>query len=293
MYVITGAYGFIGSNMVAYLNSLGIDDIIIIDDYVDLKSKSNLNDNQFKNKHNISLDKKTILPDTEIDAVFHFGAISDTLEKDNFKFKYYNIDYTNILNSVCKERSIPLIFSSSAAVYGNGNGPLNLYAMSKLTSENDIKNDAMCLRLFNVYGPNEQHKGRMSSVMFKWFNELKDKNSIKIFENSTNYIRDFIYVQDVCRIAYECLAKYKPGVYDVGSGKSTSFEYIADLMINLNQGGIKNYIEIPEDLKIQYQNNTKSDLSKLHLIEIMLNCKTIDDGIKLYFNYLNKLLNER
>ena len=79
--------------MVAYLNTLGIDDIIIIDDYVNLKSKSNLNDNQFKNKHNISLDKKTILPDTKIDAVFHFGAISDTLEKDNFKFKYYNIDY--------------------------------------------------------------------------------------------------------------------------------------------------------------------------------------------------------
>ena len=100
MYIITGAYGFIGSNMVAYLNSLGIDDIIIIDDYVDLKSKSNLNDNQFKNKHNISLDKKTILPDTEIDAVFHFGAISDTLEKDNLKY----------INDILKWKSISLCF---------------------------------------------------------------------------------------------------------------------------------------------------------------------------------------
>ena len=288
MYVITGAYGFIGSNMVAYLNSLGIDDIIIIDDYVDLKSKSNLNDNQFKNKHNISLDKKTILPDTEIDAVFHFGAITDTLEKDNFKFKYYNIDYTNILNSVCKERSIPLIFSSSAAVYGNGEGPLNLYAESKLISENNIKNDAVCLRFFNVYGPNEQHKDRMSSVIFKWFYELKENNIIQIFENSENYKRDFVYVLDVCKNAFSMVSNYRPDIYDIGSGESTSFEHVANLLIKLNKTGKKQYIRMPEDLNYQYQKNTKADLSKLHLLENISSPTTIDDGIKLYFNYLNK-----
>jgi ADP-L-glycero-D-manno-heptose 6-epimerase len=220
--VVTGAQGFIGSTMVSHLNSMGIDSIIGVDDLsIDT---NNLRGCKLNRLHPISVSEADILPSGDIEAVFHFGAISNTLERDVAKMHHYNTLYTQVLNKVCKQRCIPLIFSSTAAIYGNGSGTLNLYAQSKLESENEISDHAVCLRLFNVYGQRESHKGRMASVAFKWLQELRETNTIRIFENSNQYMRDFVFVDDVCKTAYTLLSMYKPGVYDLGSGVSRSFE---------------------------------------------------------------------
>lgn len=267
--VVTGAQGFIGSTMVSHLNSMGINSIVGIDN--SLIDTNNLQGCKLHGLHPISVNEADILPSGDIEAVFHFGAISNTLEKDAAKVYHYNTLYTRVLNKVCKQRHIPLIFSSTAAVYGNGNGPLNLYAQSKLESENEISDYAMCLRLFNVYdglGHRQSHKGRMASVQFKWLQELRETNTIRIFENSNQYMRDFIFVNDVCETTYNLLSVYKPGVYDLGSGVSKSFEEVADSLIAYHGSGSKTYIPMPEDLKVQYQTNTRADMSKLQSIGI-------------------------
>lgn len=284
MIVITGAQGFIGSTMVAYLNHIGITDLVAVDDFgIDQQKEyaykvdyTNLQDCQFRSIYPISLDQSKILPKGDVQAVFHFGAITNTLEKDLTKIEYYNTAYTRILNQVCKNRKIPLIFSSTAAIYGNGNGPLNLYAKSKLQSEIEISDYAMCLRLFNVYGKKESKKGKMASVIFKWQEELKNTNSILLFENSIQYSRDFVFVEDVCRISYELLSVYTPGIYDVGTGISRSFETVADILISSIGNGKKNYIPIPENLKMQYQTNTRADTSNLKKLGIAPPTTTIE-----------------
>jgi len=290
MIIVTGAQGFIGSTMISYLNSIGMTDIVAVDDfgidhqkgYAYRADYTNLQDCRIQSIHPVCLSELDILPAGNIDVVFHFGAISNTLEKDVSKINYYNTEYTRILGQVCNKKSIPLIFSSTAAVYGNGDGPLNLYAESKLQSENDISGHAACLRLFNVYGHREKHKGRMASVIFKWQQELQDTNSICLFENSNKYMRDFVFVNDVCKIANDILKVYKPGVYDLGSGHSRSFEEVADCLIKQNGLGIKKYISMPNDLKSQYQENTKADMQGLLNLGIIPPMTSIEDGIKTY-----------
>lgn len=290
MIVVTGAQGFIGSTMIFYLNSIGIYDIVAVDDfgidsqkgYVYRADYTHLQDCKLKNIHPISANESDILPAGNIDAVFHFGAISNTLEIDASRIDYYNTEYTRILNQVCSKKNIPLIFSSTAAVYGNGNGPMNLYAKSKLQSEKDISSHAACLRLFNVYGHRESHKARMASVVFKWRQELQHTGSICLFENSSTYMRDFVFVNDVCKIAYDVFNFYKPGVYDLGSGHSRSFEEVADCLIEQNGIGNKKYISMPDDLKSQYQTNTKADMHGLFSLGIIPPMTSIENGIKTY-----------
>lgn len=294
MIVVTGAQGFIGSVMVGYLNRLGHDDIVVVDDfeideqrgYAVRANYTNLQKCDFKSIHPISVDPERILPVGDIRGVFHFGAISNTLERDAKKIQHYNVDYTRVLSEVCKKRSIPLVFSSSAAVYGHGNGPVNQYAQSKLDSENDISSSAVCLRFFNVYGPNEYHKGRMSSVILKWYNELKNTGKIKIFENSHDYSRDFIYVEDVCRVAYNAFANPKPGVYDLGTGVSESFETVADCVIRSFGGGSKQYVPMPEDLREQYQKNTQANTQAIRSFGWADSFTNVSDGVDRYFQYL-------
>jgi ADP-L-glycero-D-manno-heptose 6-epimerase len=173
-----------------------------------------------------------------------------------------------------------MVFASSAAVYGNGNGPLNLYAESKLQSERDISDHAVCFRLFNVYGKNESHKGRMSSVILKWWNELTRDGCIRIFEGSESFKRDFIHVQDVCRILWNGVSM-SAGVYDLGTGISHSFDSLADMVLSTHESGRKIHIPMPEDLRSQYQTDTKAAASPF--IE---GCISLSDGVNLYCNYL-------
>ena len=293
MMVVTGAYGFIGSCMVKHLNSLGINDVVAIDDLDGgWGDPANIDGCKVKDIQSISFSSEDIIPTGKIDAVFHFGAISNTLEKDSERIDRYNVRYTKILSDVCKDRNIPMIFSSTAAVYGNGSGPLNKYAQSKLDSEVMIKDSAVCFRLFNVYGPNENHKGRMSSVILKWFNELRKTGCIKIFENSSLYKRDFIYVDDVCGVVYAASKKYKPGVYDLGTGVAESFERVADCVLDIVGYGIKQYISMPKDLGDQYQLNTIADdkpIIRLKWIDIPI--RGIDEGISTYYKNENHKIN--
>lgn len=290
MMVVTGAYGFIGSAMVRYLNTLGITDIALIDDVGTNCNfgRSYLYDKKFTSIHPIFFNQDSILPDGDIKGVFHFGAITNTLEKDEDRLQKYNVFYTKLLGDVCRDRKIPLIFASSAAIYGNGNGPLNPYAKSKLQSEEDIKNAAVCLRLFNVYGPNEYHKGRMSSVILKWIREINSHKSAMLFENSHLYQRDFIYVLDVCKVAFKAFLNFVPGVYDLGTGTSTDFDHLASLVLTeYNKEAIKKYIPMPNDLKSQYQINTKANIKSI--VENQWtdgNFISINEGVRTYCFYV-------
>lgn len=282
MIVVTGAGGFIGSVVLGYLNSRGIDDIAVIDNLPNESQYKNLVGKQYKTLRST---EDLWFTDTDISAVVHMGANSSTLEKDWNSLYLTNVKSTRNWNQFCKERDIPFIFTSSAAVYGNGQGPLNQYAFSKQVSEQEIT--GAVLRLFNVYGPNEYHKGRMASTVFHWYDQLESNGVIKIFKNSSQYFRDFVYVEDVAKIIYFLLDNYQPGIYDLGSGHSVSFDTVADTLISEFGSGEKQYIDMPDDLQKQYQSNTKADLSALHSLGYnTANIFDVKSGIKEYCSYL-------
>jgi ADP-L-glycero-D-manno-heptose 6-epimerase len=189
-------------------------------------------------------------------------------------------------HDLCRENNTKFIFASSAAVYGNGQGPLNHYAFSKLVSEQEITNGVV-LRLFNVYGPNEYHKGRMASTVYHWFNQLRETSQIKIFENSKHYQRDFIYVEDVARTVYHFLNNYKEGIYDLGTGNSVDFESVANIVIEECGQGTKELVPMPADLKSQYQTSTKADVEYLKEAGVDVdNFLEPWEGIREYMKYL-------
>jgi ADP-L-glycero-D-manno-heptose 6-epimerase len=282
MIVLTGAAGFIGSVILGYLNSLGYKDIVIVDDFKNSEQYKNL---LGKNYRSI-ITKPDELPVGSIEAIVHFGANSSTLEKDWSSIYSTNVQSTRKWAEIARQKCAKMIFASSAAVYGNGNGPLNLYGFSKLVSEKELP-DAVCLRLFNVYGPNEYHKGRMASTPFHWYNQLLDSNELGIFENSDQYFRDFVWVEDVARVVEFFLKNYRPGVYDLGSGHNTSFNTVADQLISNMSTGKKVEIPMPEDLKKQYQVNTCADLTSLTDAGFDTNSfLNTELGIKSYLKYL-------
>jgi ADP-L-glycero-D-manno-heptose 6-epimerase len=283
MIVVTGAAGFIGSVIVGYLNKKGYKNIALVDNFS--------NPDQYKNLLNKEFDVLTIhadeLRDSPIEAIIHFGANSSTLEKNWDSIYSTNVRSTRHWAKLAREKNAKMIFASSAAVYGNGNGPLNLYGFSKLISEKEL-NDAVCLRLFNVYGPNEYHKGRMASTIFHWFNQLQTDNELKIFQNSNQYYRDFVWVEDVARIVEFFLTNYVPGIYDVGSGTSTSFDELANQLISSLGRGKKQEIAMPTDLKSQYQTGTVADLTALSKIGFNIDqLSNTESGLVQYATYLN------
>ena len=294
MIVVTGGSGFIGSRMVSYLNTLGITDIAVVDDfevnhslgYASKANYTNLQSCEFRTVHPIITSRDSILPDGDIQAVFHFGAISNTLEKDTSRLYNYNTRYTYILGEACKERGIPLMFSSTAAVYGNRHGPLNDYARSKRISERDISAHAVCFRLFNVYGPNESHKGRMASVIHHWHNQLTKNGILEMFEGSDAYKRDFIWVDDVCRVFHAASINYQPGIYDLGSGRSEALDKVARAVIAAHGSGEIKEIPMPSDLVLQYQTNTQADISAIENNGWGGKMMDIDTGIPLYIEKL-------
>jgi ADP-L-glycero-D-manno-heptose 6-epimerase len=284
MIVLTGAGGFIGSVILGYLNKQGIEDIVVFDDLPTGDQFRNLVGKKYISLHSTD---EMFENASNIDAVIHFGANSSTLEKNWSEIYRTNVLSTRAWNRLCRENNIPFIFASSAAVYGNGNGPLNHYAFSKLVSENEIH--GAVLRLFNVYGPNEYHKGRMASTVLHWFNQLNDKGEIQIFENSDRYFRDFVWVEDVAKTVHHLVYKnYHPGIYDLGSGKTTSFETVADILIDETKKGVKKYIKMPSDLGQQYQTNTLSNNKNLEKIGVEIGSfLDISAGVREYVKYLS------
>ena len=282
MIALTGGGGFIGSVILGYLNRQGITDICVFDDLPKESQFQNLIGKKFIGLYST---KEFIGNLENFDAVVHFGADSSTLERDWEKIYRSNVASTRKWHDLCRDHKKKFIFASSAAVYGSGDGPLNHYAFSKYVSEQEIT-DGVILRLFNVYGPNESHKGRMASTIFHWYNQIKKQGYLEIFENSDNFKRDFIWAEDVAAAVCHFIYNYQPGIYDLGTGQSHSFEYLADTLIK-NVGGEKKYIQMPDDLSSQYQTDTKADTSFLSKSGLDLKdfC-TIEKGIEIYSQYL-------
>lgn len=277
---LTGAGGFIGSVVLGYLNKQGIDDILIFDDLPYA--------NQFKNL--IGKNYRMLLGSddcgVEVDCVIHIGANSSTLDTDWKDYYKRNVLSTREWHNWCQVRKIPFIFTSSAGVYGLGdNKPASQYAFSKYVSEKELDN-AVILRLFNVYGPNEYHKGRMASTVYHWYSQLQHDGKLKIFEHSMDYYRDFIYVEDVAKIIWHFVQNYQPGTYDVGTGHSHNFETVASHLLKLVKGK-KSYIPVPADLRSQYQTYTEASTTMLTKAGVDTSkLLPLHEGIAKYVDYL-------
>ena len=263
MILVTGAYGFIGSNFVKLLNSQGISDIDV-SDYLD-------NGHQFVNLKSASFNSYIHPDNVDVslyNKIFHFGGISDTTCWDGNLVMSRNYSYTKHLIDQCIKNKVFLSYSSSASVYGNGNGPLNLYAYSKYLIDQYVEKMQSPLtqgfRYFNVYSldDSEWHKKDQASPYYKFKHQSLSSGSISIFEGSENFYRDFVHVDTVCKIQWDMSHRKDAGIFDLGSGKSISFLDVATEISNLYGGKVET-IPFPEKLKGCYQTNTLADMSYL------------------------------
>ena len=312
MIVVTGAAGFIGSCLVKKLNDLGHENIILVDDFTIKSKERNLQNKAYIQKvsRNVFIDwlkqnKKTI------DFIFHIGARTDTTEFNKETLKKLNTDYSKNIWNYCIDTKTPLVYASSAATYGIGeNGyedsheiinklkPLNPYGESKNDFDIWVLKQKTTppfwagLKFFNVYGPNEYHKGRMASVIFHAFNQIQANQKMKLFRShNENYkngeqLRDFIYVKDVISI---CMFLYsnkpKSGIYNVGTGKARSFNDLTKSTFNaLNINIDISYIDTPADIRDKYQYFTEASMNKLISVGYTKPFISLEDGVKDYVN---------
>ncbi len=316
MIVITGAAGFIGSCLVKKLNTEGFKDIIMVDDFsVDVKAK-NFEEKTYTQKvHRDEFPQWLRDNQRFVQIVFHIGARTDTTEFNKEIFDRLNLNYTKTIWNICVEFGLPLVYASSAATYGLGEfgyndshevvdklKPLNPYGESK----NDFDKWALkqstqpyfwaALKFFNVYGPNEYHKGRMASVILHAYNQIKDKGAVKLFRSHNpdykdgEQLRDFVYVKDVVEVCYFLLQHRKnSGIYNLGSGKARTFlDLVNNTFKALNKQPQIEFIDTPIDIRDKYQYFTEANMSKLKSIGYTKEFYTLEDGIKDYVtNYLS------
>lgn len=317
MIVVTGAAGFIGSCMVSKLNKLGRNDIIIVDDFKKNSNikKSNYSNLQFAKK----IDRKEFISwfeknASKIDGVYHLGARTDTTEFDWKIFLDLNLNYSKNIWRICAFNSIPLVYASSAATYGEGeNGyeddhdklpklkPLNPYGRSKQDFDlwvlrQETKPPFWAgIKFFNVYGPNEYHKQRMASVIFHSYHQINNTGLVKLFRSHRSdyldgmQLRDFIYVKDLVAVL-DFIMNNQPesGIYNLGTGKARSFYDLAKATFDA-MGKTPNieYVDIPEDIRGKYQYFTEAKMEKLRNAGYTEEFFTLEDGIKDYVqNYL-------
>lgn len=315
MIIVTGGAGFIGSNIIKALNARGIKDILAVDDLTDGAKYQNLVDCEIIDywdkdtflEHIIA--KKTFA--TPINAVFHEGACSTTTEWNGKFMMQNNYEYTKHFLHYCLDYKIPFLYASSAAVYGGNQifkesrdyeAPLNVYGYSKFLFDQyvrhifpSIKSQVVGFRYFNVYGQREQHKGSMASVAFHLYNQLsKNGGVVKLFEGSGGYKngeqrRDFIYVDDIVKVNLWFLDHPdKSGIFNVGTGRSQTFNDVANAVINWYGRGEIRYIPFPEHLLQHYQSFTEADISALRAAGYTEKFKSVEDGVKRYLDILRK-----
>ena len=308
--VVTGAAGFIGSYLTGYLNRLGYDQLVLVDDFSPENKTANLAGKQFLHKvHREQFFEWQQAHPGLIKYVFHLGARTDTTEMDYAVHKKWNLDYSIRIWELCTQNNIPLVYASSAATYGNGEHgykddhdvvtrlhPLNPYGVSK--NEFDIwaleQKTAppfwAGLKFFNVFGPNEYHKGRMASVIFHAYNQIKEKGEVKLFRSHNpeykdgEQIRDFIYVKDVVNICiWLMLNRPANGLYNCGTGTARTFKDLVKAIFNTLQL-LENivFIDTPLDIRDKYQYFTEADMTKLHDAGYKQPLLSLEEGVKEY-----------
>ena len=313
MILVTGGAGFIGSNLVAALNERGRTDVVVVDDLSDGRKFVNLQDcglsdyldkDEFRSAMRAGVD---LFPD--IERVFHLGACSDTTEWDGRFMLDNNFTYSRELFRYCQDRCIPLIYASSAAVYGGSQGfsetpeherPLNVYGYSKLLFDQYVRRhidgaraQVTGLRYFNVYGPREQHKGKMASVAYHLHHQYLDTGVVKLFEGSHGYApgeqrRDFVHVDDVVKVTL-WLGDHPEvsGVFNCGTGRAETFKAVAAAVLEWHGGGTLDYVPFPPELQEAYQSFTQADLARLRGAGCTAEFRTVDVGVKQYLDALN------
>jgi ADP-L-glycero-D-manno-heptose 6-epimerase len=317
MIVITGAAGFIGSCLVSELNRAGREDIILSDHFTDEAKNRNLIGKKFSQKINRDELPAWIGDNADtIEFIFHIGARTDTTLFDVATFNKLNLHYTQTLWNLCAKYNIPLIYASSAATYGLGEFGYNdedesiIDKLKPLNPYGDSKNDFdkwalkqpnkppywIGLKFFNVYGPNEFHKGRMASVIFHAFNQIKQNGRVKLFRSHNpdytdgGQLRDFIYVKDLCSVIL-FLYKHRVtnGIYNLGTGTARTF---LDLAKNTFKAMhvVENidFIDTPVDIRDKYQYFTEAKMSKLQKAGYTKPFASLEEGVEDYVkNYLS------
>lgn len=320
--VVTGAAGFIGSVFVQYLNEQGLDQLLIVDDFGVESKRKNWESKKFIK----AIERQAFLAQLEadehaIDLIVHLGARTDTTEFNYAIHEALNVEYSKAIWQYATRKNIPLIYASSAATYGAGEHgyedshaildqltPLNPYGVSKnefdkwAIAQTSTPPSWTGLKFFNVYGPNEGHKGRMASVIFHAFNQIKATGLVKLFRSHrTDYkdgqqLRDFIYVKDLVSVIgwmlHHMYAQQwdasKNGLYNLGTGKARSFYDLASNTFTA-QGLEPNieFVDMPEDIRDTYQYFTEANMAKLRLAGYDKSFSTLEEGVKDYVaNYL-------
>jgi ADP-L-glycero-D-manno-heptose 6-epimerase len=314
MIVVTGAAGFIGSCVAKYLHEQGRDDIVLVDDFSNQNKLANLTSIESLEKINRDEFFDWVI-DKSIDSIIHLGARTDTTEFDYSIFQRLNVDYSKRIWHLAAERSIPLVYASSAATYGAGElgyrddheivsdlKPLNPYGKSKNVFDQWVlDNDSLPhwygLKFFNVYGPNEYHKGRMASVVYHAFNQIKATGGMKLFKSHNSayadgeQLRDFIYVKDICRVIAFLIDRLpNSGIYNLGSGKARTFLDLTNAVFNAMDLDPKiSFIDTPVDIRDTYQYYTQADMTKLASAGYSESFQELEHGVNDYvMNYLRQ-----
>lgn len=318
MIVVTGAAGFIGSQLIGRLNADNFNDIIAVDKFGIPEKAGNLDGLTIKEK----VDRDAFMSwldanHVETEFIFHIGAKTDTTLFDRELLKRLNTDYSKEIWKRCVSYQIPLVYASSAATYGLGEygykddetlipklKPLNPYGDSK--QEFDVwaleqKEKPFFwagLKFFNVYGPNEYHKGRMASVIFHAYNQIKNTGGMKLFRSHNPQYRDgeqqrdFVYVKDVVGVCVWLMHnRQNSGIYNLGSGKARTFkDLVKAVFAAMDKEENITYIDTPEDIRDKYQYFTEADMEKLHSIGYKKRFTTLEDGVT---NYIKSYLSQK
>lgn len=323
--IVTGAAGFIGSCMVQYLNEQGFENLILVDDFgVEAKRKNWESKKFIQTVERFSLFDWLKEKNPSIQIVIHLGARTDTTEFNYAVHKKLNLQYSKDIWNYCTEKNIPLIYASSAATYGAGEfgyddnhelpfklKPLNPYGISK----NEFDKWALQqttqppfwtgLKFFNIYGPNEYHKGRMASVIWHSFNQIKKDGVVKLFKSHRpdfkdgEQLRDFVYVKDLVKVMFWMMQLMnngqwtmdKDGLYNLGTGKARSFyDLAAATFVGLDLQPNIVFIDMPEDIRDKYQYFTEANMQKLHNAGYTGKFYSLEEGVDDYVrNYLKEL----